>query len=80
MPISSSFGFFRPSEEGQILFLIFLGPEKVIVQKYFYGNLKCKFVFFQGWMNEIDSYDPNTFSINMSRSVYIKLDGKYYDL
>ncbi|XP_046808298.1 uncharacterized protein LOC111678983 isoform X2 [Lucilia cuprina] len=28
-----------------------------------------------GWMNEIDSYDPNTFSINMARSVYIKLEG-----
>ncbi|KAM7357950.1 uncharacterized protein ACRADG_003102 isoform 2-T11 [Cochliomyia hominivorax] len=28
-----------------------------------------------GWMNEIDSYDPNTFSINMTRSVYVKLDG-----
>ena len=26
-------------------------------------------------MNEIDSYDPNTFSINMTRSVYIKLEG-----
>lgn len=28
-------------------------------------------------MNEIDSYDPNTFSINMTRSVYIKLEGKF---
>ncbi|XP_073841764.1 uncharacterized protein isoform X3 [Musca autumnalis] len=28
-----------------------------------------------GWMNEVDSYDPNTFHISMTRPVYIKLDG-----
>ncbi|XP_061395925.1 uncharacterized protein LOC133331557 [Musca vetustissima] len=28
-----------------------------------------------GWMNEVDSYDPNTFHISMTRPVYIKLEG-----
>lgn len=31
--------------------------------------------FVQGWMNEVDSYDPNTFHISMTRPVYIKLEG-----
>uniref|UniRef100_A0A1I8MVA3 Uncharacterized protein n=1 Tax=Musca domestica TaxID=7370 RepID=A0A1I8MVA3_MUSDO len=30
---------------------------------------------YKGWMNEVDSYDPNTFHISMLRPVYIKLDG-----
>ncbi|KAH8257037.1 hypothetical protein KR038_001738 [Drosophila bunnanda] len=30
---------------------------------------------YAGWMNEIGSYDPNTFSFTLTRSVYIRLDG-----
>lgn len=30
---------------------------------------------YAGWMNEINCYDPNTFSFNMTRAVYIRLDG-----
>ncbi|KAH8234698.1 hypothetical protein KR032_001959 [Drosophila birchii] len=30
---------------------------------------------YAGWMNEISSYDPNTFSFTLTRSVYVRLDG-----
>ncbi|XP_020816975.1 testis-expressed protein 2 isoform X1 [Drosophila serrata] len=30
---------------------------------------------YAGWMNEIGSYDPNTFSFTLTRSVYVRLDG-----
>ncbi|TDG53065.1 hypothetical protein AWZ03_000608 [Drosophila navojoa] len=30
---------------------------------------------YSGWLNECDSYDPNTFSFSMTRSVYVRLDG-----
>ncbi|BFF97272.1 uncharacterized protein DMAD_05717 [Drosophila madeirensis] len=30
---------------------------------------------YAGWMNEIDSYDPHTFSFHMTRSIYVRLDG-----
>ncbi|XP_017071793.1 testis-expressed protein 2 isoform X2 [Drosophila eugracilis] len=30
---------------------------------------------YSGWMNEINSYDPNTFSFSLTRAVYIRLDG-----
>ncbi|KMY98508.1 uncharacterized protein LOC6737355 isoform X2 [Drosophila simulans] len=30
---------------------------------------------YAGWMNEINSYDPNTFSFSLTRAVYVRLDG-----
>ncbi|XP_016999991.2 testis-expressed protein 2 isoform X1 [Drosophila takahashii] len=30
---------------------------------------------YAGWMNEINSYDPNTFSFTLTRAVYVRLDG-----
>ncbi|KAH8415554.1 hypothetical protein KR222_004593, partial [Zaprionus bogoriensis] len=30
---------------------------------------------YAGWLNEINSYDPLTFSFNLTRSVYVRLDG-----
>lgn len=30
---------------------------------------------YSGWLNECDSYDPNTFSFSMTRSIYVRLDG-----
>ncbi|XP_041631375.1 uncharacterized protein [Drosophila kikkawai] len=30
---------------------------------------------YAGWMNELSSYDPNTFSFTLTRSVYVRLDG-----
>ncbi|KAH8301239.1 hypothetical protein KR018_009218, partial [Drosophila ironensis] len=30
---------------------------------------------YAGWMNEMSSYDPNTFSFSQTRSVYVRLDG-----
>ncbi|XP_044313905.1 testis-expressed protein 2 isoform X2 [Drosophila rhopaloa] len=30
---------------------------------------------YSGWMNEINSYDPNTFSFSLTRAVYVRLDG-----
>ncbi|XP_039488214.1 testis-expressed protein 2 isoform X1 [Drosophila santomea] len=30
---------------------------------------------YAGWMNEINSYDPNMFSFSLTRAVYIRLDG-----
>lgn len=30
---------------------------------------------YAGWMNELDSYDPATFSFAMTRAIYIRLDG-----
>ncbi|XP_022218595.2 uncharacterized protein LOC111071508 isoform X2 [Drosophila obscura] len=30
---------------------------------------------YSGWMNEIDSYDPQTFSFHLTRSIYVRLDG-----
>lgn len=30
---------------------------------------------YAGWMNECDSYDPSTFSVSMTRAVYVRLDG-----
>ncbi|XP_017152421.2 testis-expressed protein 2-like isoform X1 [Drosophila miranda] len=30
---------------------------------------------YSGWMNEIDSYDPHTFSFHLTRSIYVRLDG-----
>ncbi|XP_017136961.1 uncharacterized protein LOC108152263 isoform X1 [Drosophila miranda] len=30
---------------------------------------------YSGWMNELDSYDPLTFSFHMTRSIYVRLDG-----
>ncbi|ALC42896.1 CG43783 [Drosophila busckii] len=30
---------------------------------------------YAGWLNEINSYDPNTFSFTMTRAVYVRLDG-----
>lgn len=35
---------------------------------------------YSGWMNEISSYDPNTFSFNLTRAVYIRLDGSVLKL
>lgn len=33
------------------------------------------FDIFQGWLNEINNYDPSNFHVSMTRSVYIMLDG-----
>lgn len=41
--------------------------------EYFYSKIANNF---QGWMNEIDIYDPETYHITMTRSVYVKLEGK----
>ncbi|XP_068149255.1 uncharacterized protein [Drosophila tropicalis] len=30
---------------------------------------------YAGWLNELNSYDPNTFSFSLTRSVYVRLDG-----
>ncbi|XP_030386183.1 uncharacterized protein LOC115632999 isoform X2 [Scaptodrosophila lebanonensis] len=30
---------------------------------------------YAGWLNETNSYDPNTFSFSLTRSVYVRLDG-----
>ncbi|XP_043951075.1 testis-expressed protein 2 isoform X1 [Drosophila biarmipes] len=30
---------------------------------------------YAGWMNELNSYDPNTFSFSLTRAVYVRLDG-----
>ncbi|KAH8378981.1 hypothetical protein KR009_002405, partial [Drosophila setifemur] len=30
---------------------------------------------YSGWMNELSSYDPNTFSFTLTRAVYVRLDG-----
>lgn len=30
---------------------------------------------YSGWMNEINSYDPDSFHIGMTKSVFVKLDG-----
>ncbi|XP_060655694.1 uncharacterized protein LOC132790948 isoform X1 [Drosophila nasuta] len=30
---------------------------------------------YSGWLNEISTYDPANFSINMTRAVYVRLDG-----
>lgn len=35
---------------------------------------------YSGWMNEINCYDPNTFSFNLTRAVYIRLDGNVLKL
>ncbi|XP_034482978.1 uncharacterized protein LOC117788346 isoform X1 [Drosophila innubila] len=35
---------------------------------------------YSGWLNEINSYDPATFSVTMTRSVYVRLDGSVLKL
>ncbi|KAM8708993.1 hypothetical protein ACLKA7_015891 [Drosophila subpalustris] len=35
---------------------------------------------YAGWLNEINSYDPVTFSVAMTRSVYVRLDGSVLKL
>lgn len=31
--------------------------------------------FFQGWMNEISSYDPETYHATLTHSVFVRLEG-----
>ena len=33
------------------------------------------FIIFQGWVNELDSYDPDDYHINKTHSIYIQLEG-----
>uniref|UniRef100_A0A1B0FIS0 SMP-LTD domain-containing protein n=1 Tax=Glossina morsitans morsitans TaxID=37546 RepID=A0A1B0FIS0_GLOMM len=35
---------------------------------------------YEGWMNEIDIYDPETYHITMTRSVYVKLEGSILNI